>query len=151
MNEVTPAAYHEWTQLVQKMLWLKWLKVTLTESTNCVHSWYGVAVTSFIQGTRLVWPRSFMVQGRCDYVHSWYGVDAIWYVAGVILYSVHCTVVFIWRIYACFCAHKSTKMQFYKFTLRSQHKETLTSQLRSYYSAFNDFLLILWWRPFNML
>jgi hypothetical protein len=41
-----------------------------------------------------------------------------------------------------FVHNKSTKMQFYKITLRGlkyQHKETLTRQLRSYYSPFNGF------------
>ncbi len=96
MNGVTPAPYHEWPQLVQKILWLNWMKATQLN-----------------HGTQLMWPHSFVVsswcdlpswyrQGLCDHVHSWYGVDAIWFAAGVIPYSVHYTVVFIWRILCLF-------------------------------------------------
>ncbi len=37
--------------------------------------------------------RSFMIRSCCDLVHAWYEFDAIWYAAGVIPYSVHCTIV----------------------------------------------------------
>ncbi len=72
MNAVTPTPYH-----------LPWMyaiclnKSGFTESTNCVHSWYGVGVTAFIHGTELVWPHSFMVRSWCDREHSWYGVGVI--------------------------------------------------------------------------
>ena len=52
-------------------------KSCFPESTNCVHSWYGVSVTAFIHSTELVWPRSFMVRSWCDREHSWYGVGVI--------------------------------------------------------------------------
>ena len=52
-------------------------KSGFTESTNCVHSWYGVSVTAVIHGTELMWPRSFMVRSWCDREHSWYGVGVI--------------------------------------------------------------------------
>ncbi len=50
-------------------------KSGFTESTNCVHSWYGFSVTAVIHGTELMWPRSFMVRSWCDRGHSWYGLD----------------------------------------------------------------------------
>ncbi len=37
----------------------------LTESANCVLSWYGVGVTAFIHCTELMWPRAFMVRNFC--------------------------------------------------------------------------------------
>ncbi len=73
-----------------------------TESTNCVHSWYGVGVTAFIHATVLVWPRSFMVRSWCDRGHSWYGADVTASIHGTELVwfrkviprgsCVHCTV-----------------------------------------------------------
>jgi hypothetical protein len=76
MNGVTPTPYHEWTQLVQKILWL---------ICACIH------------GTELVWPRSFMVWSGCDCVKSWYGVDVTACIHGTeflcTLCSVHSTVV----------------------------------------------------------
>jgi hypothetical protein len=54
----------------------------LTESANCVHSWYGVGVTAFIHGTEWMWLRKVMVRSWCDRVHSWYGV---------FVYTVQCT------------------------------------------------------------
>ncbi len=69
----------------------------LTESANCVHSWYGVGVTAFIHGTELMWLRKVMVRSWCDRVHSWYGIDVTACIHGTeflcTLYSVHCTVV----------------------------------------------------------
>jgi hypothetical protein len=68
MNEwgATPAAYYERMQFVQKNPLLKLNESDLTELINCIHSWYGVDVTS---------------------VHSWYGVDVTsvhsWYAASV--------------------------------------------------------------------
>jgi len=74
----------------------------LTESTNCVHSWYGVGVTPVIHGTELVWPRTFMVRSWCDRGHSWYEVDVTASIHGteLVLFRkviprgscVHCTV-----------------------------------------------------------
>ncbi len=77
----------------------------LTESTNCVYSWYGVGGTAFIHDTELIWPCKVMVRSWCDRVNLWYGVDAIGYAAGGVipqshsmwflslctLYSAHCT------------------------------------------------------------
>jgi hypothetical protein len=87
MNAVTLTPYHECTQLV---FWLNWMKMTWrSRQTACIH------------GMELVWLRSFMVRSWCYRVHSWFRVDAIWHAAGVILqshscilctlYSVHCT------------------------------------------------------------
>ncbi len=80
MNEVTPATYHAWTHLVQEILWINWMTVTEqsrqtvfihgTRPTwpssfmvhgwcDCVKSWYGAGVTSFIHGVELM---SFGVQ-----------------------------------------------------------------------------------------
>jgi hypothetical protein len=56
MNEwgATPAAYYERMQFVQKNPLLKLNESDLTELINCIHSWYGVDVTS---------------------VHSWYAAS----------------------------------------------------------------------------
>ena len=110
----------------------------LTESTNCEHLWCGVGVTrvtAWMHSTELMWPRKVMVRSWCDCMHSRYKIDAIWYadlvwfrksLHVVSVYTVHCTVGFIWRnLCLCLCA----KVR--KFTLRSQknqHKVTLTSQ-----------------------
>ncbi len=74
-------------------------KSGFTESTNCVHSWYGVGVTAFIHATELVWPRTFMVRSWCDRGHSWYGVDVTASIHGMelvwirkVIPRVHCTV-----------------------------------------------------------
>jgi hypothetical protein len=104
MNGVTSTPYHECTQLVQKILWLNWMKVTWrSRQTACIHgtelvwprsfmvrswcdcvkSWYGVDVTACIHGTELMWPRAFMVRSWCDRVHSWYEIS---------VYTVQCTV-----------------------------------------------------------
>jgi hypothetical protein len=79
------------------VLWMHavcWLrKVTLIQFsqrifwTNCVHLWYGVCVTAYSDFTELMWQ-------LCDRVKSWYGVD---------VYTVYCTVGFIWRILCFFC------------------------------------------------
>jgi hypothetical protein len=113
--------HHEWMRLQQ--LWTKnvrnWPKKSsgyvnesdLMESTNCVNSWYGVGVNAFIHNTELMWCRKAMVQSWCDLVKSWYGVDESlvcgWcdsaksgYVVSV--YTVHCTVGFMWQI-LCLC------------------------------------------------
>jgi hypothetical protein len=86
INGITPTPYHECTQLVQKILWLNWMKVTWRSRQ-----------TAYIHGTELVWPRSFMVRSWCDCVKSWYGVDVTACIQGTeflcTLYSVHCTVV----------------------------------------------------------
>ncbi len=77
-------------------------KSGFTESTNCVHSWYGVGVTAFIHGTELVWPRSFMVQSWCDRGHSWYGVGVIPQSHSTYSTYMYNTVQwkFIWRIFS---------------------------------------------------
>ncbi len=61
-NAVIPTPYHECTQLVKKVLKLN--ESDLTESTLCMHWWYGVSVAVFIHNTelmrfetRLVWYR----------------------------------------------------------------------------------------------
>ena len=50
MKAVTPTPYHECTN----DLLFKLNESDLTESTNCVHSWYGVGVTPVIHGTELM-------------------------------------------------------------------------------------------------
>ncbi len=57
MNEVTLIPFHECTQLFQKIIWFKWIKVT----------WRSLQ-TAFIHGKELLWPRSFMVGIWCDLV-----------------------------------------------------------------------------------
>ncbi len=139
MNAVTPTPYHEYTQLV-------WIKVALrSRQIACIH------------GTKLVWPRSFMVRSWCDRGHSWYGVDVTASIHGTELVwfrkiiprgsCVHCTVAIHLADFFPFCLqwrknppnfiHKNTTihftelMQFGKVTLRSPknlHKVTFTSQ-----------------------
>jgi hypothetical protein len=48
---VTPTPYDECTQLVQKILWLIWIKVTWRSQQ-----------TAYIHSTELVWPRTFMTE-----------------------------------------------------------------------------------------
>ncbi len=96
-------------------------KSGFTESTNCVHSWYGVGVTAFIHATELVWPRSFivrltelmwprsfMVRSWCNHEHSWYGVGVI---PQVIPRGscVHCTVEIHWADFFLFVFHQWRK------------------------------------------
>jgi hypothetical protein len=55
LNAVTSTPYHECTQIVDSV---KSLSFSLTMQkifwTNCVHSWYGVGVTAFMHGTKLM-------------------------------------------------------------------------------------------------
>ncbi len=88
------------------------------------HSCHGVAVTTFIHDTELIWPHSFMIRSWCDRVKPWYGVDVIAFIPGtasmrfgmrwcdsakslnvVSVYTVHCTVGFI-------CAQKSANSSY---------------------------------------
>ncbi len=104
MNGVTPTPYHEWTEShqlrtmnershINSVPWMYAIgpknplvnlnENDLTESANCVNSWYGVGVTALIHGTEWMWLRKVMVRSWCDRVHSWYGV---------LVYTVQCTV-----------------------------------------------------------
>ncbi len=56
---ITPIPYNECTQLVQKIFWFNWMKVTLRSRQ-----------TAYIHSTELVWPRTFIVRSWCDRVHS---------------------------------------------------------------------------------
>ncbi len=68
---ITPTPCNECTQLVQKILFFNWMKVTLRSRQ-----------TAYIQCTELVWLRTFIVRSWCNRVEWLYRVNA----------TVHCTV-----------------------------------------------------------
>ena len=68
---ITLTPYNECTQLVQKILWFNWMKVTLRSRQ-----------TAYIHCTELVQSRTFIVRSWCNRVEWLYGVNA----------TVHCTV-----------------------------------------------------------
>jgi hypothetical protein len=70
---ITPTPYNECTQLVQKILWFNWMKVTLRSRQT---------TGTYIHSKELVWPRTVIVQSWCNRVEWLYWVDA----------TVHCTV-----------------------------------------------------------
>ncbi len=71
---ITPTPYNECTQLVQKILWFNWMKVTLRSRQ-----------TAYIHSTELVWPRTFIIRSWCNPIEWLYGV-------GVYCTVLYCTV-----------------------------------------------------------
>ncbi len=76
---ITPTPYKECTQLVQKILWFNWMKMTLRSQQ-----------TAYIHSTELVWPRTFIVRSWCNRVEWLYGVGLCLLYCTVL----HCTVLY---------------------------------------------------------
>ncbi len=85
MTAVTPASYHECmgcTHLVQKIIWLNWMKVTWRSPQ-----------TAFVH-TELTWPLKVMVWSWLDF-----GMLLVWFRKVTLFgFCVHFTVGFLWRI-----------------------------------------------------
>jgi len=79
MYAITPTPYNECTQLVQKILWFNWMKVTLRSRQ-----------TAYIHCTELVWPRTFIVRSWCNRVEWLYGVGLCLLYCTVLYCTVTC-------------------------------------------------------------
>ncbi len=81
--------YNECTQLVQKILWFNWMKVTLRNRQ-----------TAYIHSTELVWPRTFIVRSWCNRVEWLYGFGLCLLYCTVLYCTVlYCTVLYCTVLY----------------------------------------------------